>query len=577
LSLTRLLCLSVSVMLVLLPVCAYASTQTVTSPWTIGQGGSDNAASKLQLVPLDAHINTNSATGTACPSTSWTLANTNTVLTATLTGSGTSGQCSRIVLEFDTSVIPNDAVISSVQLKFNVTSVTNARNCDYNAITATEPIKDTAAGLWTAIAGSSYVSNDSTCTTTGAKTVTLGSTANSDLTTKLASDNYFAVGIKFNSETRDGSAHTVSLASTESTNAQKPQLVVTFTSQHNKYIIGGSATETPETGFVSTNSATGTSCPSTSYTKTNTGTTDELKLGGSGASNSCERAYSQFDPSGVNSGYTTVHEVLIEINRQTQSNVNQNCDVVGLSSKPSGRTAAQVWSDASGGSVYLSNNAFCSETILTAGTDNVPARLILGSTANTEFSTEYANGYFAYAVKFNSETRDATTRTFGYQNVRATINQERLIIETTISKNVNETLSITGANTKSDSKSFNQALAIAGANTKADYKTFTEAITLAYAYAFGIHKTFTDAIGIVADNVIIKESIIMINEALQLFGQHGIEVSGGSGEPTDCSDETTGGVPCILGGIALMPIVFGMIIIMAIIFPVAAIRRRRRE
>jgi hypothetical protein len=122
--------------------------------------------------------------------------------------SSTNQPCARAFIEWDTSTIPDFSNILDVQLNYDVTSASGGRNCDINAMVNKPSGAATAYTLWTDIGdGNQYISNDSGCTTVSdGKVLNLGSLALTDLKNLLGS-NWFAIGIKYVSETRDASGH----------------------------------------------------------------------------------------------------------------------------------------------------------------------------------------------------------------------------------------------------------------------------------------------------------------------------------------------------------------------------------
>ena len=123
-------------------------------------------------------------------------------------GSTTGGElCVLQVFGFDVSDLPHDIDVTDVVLSYTVGAVTNGINCDYTPITTT-PSSASAASLFADIIdGTPYVNNDATCTTSGAKTEDLGTTADSDVESKINADGIFNVGIAYDNMVRDASAH----------------------------------------------------------------------------------------------------------------------------------------------------------------------------------------------------------------------------------------------------------------------------------------------------------------------------------------------------------------------------------
>ena len=157
---------------------------------------------------LDMYIATNVAAGAACPSASWTKVNT-TIVNTEAASDGAGGDCSRGYFEWDISSIPDNAVVSDTDFKFDVQSVASARNCDYMEIN-NKASTTSAANVWTDIGdGTVFVNNDATCTTAGNdKLIDLGASADTDVMAHLSSAlDWWAVGTKLESESRDASSH----------------------------------------------------------------------------------------------------------------------------------------------------------------------------------------------------------------------------------------------------------------------------------------------------------------------------------------------------------------------------------
>ena len=139
---------------------------------------------------------------------------------ARASSSATHFSCHRGSFTWDTSSIPDTATIDDVDIRYDITTASNARNCSIYQI-STDPTTLTvnnafnggstadATTLWNDIGdGNVYISNDSACTSVGNdKLLDLGNDANTDLQNLLASD-WFAIGVKTHDETRDSSHHT---------------------------------------------------------------------------------------------------------------------------------------------------------------------------------------------------------------------------------------------------------------------------------------------------------------------------------------------------------------------------------
>ncbi|WP_148550683.1 LamG domain-containing protein [Candidatus Nitrosotenuis cloacae] len=156
-------------------------------------------------------ITTSGATGTSCPTpTTKQSAVGSPLLRIRQSTSATSPACSRIATEWNISTIPDDAIIQDTRMRFDISAVAGGgRSVDINSMELS-PVTITSPGtIWTDIGnGTTFASNLLNSTTTGTdKTSDLGASADTDLQNNLVSD-WWAVGIKANSETRDGTLHT---------------------------------------------------------------------------------------------------------------------------------------------------------------------------------------------------------------------------------------------------------------------------------------------------------------------------------------------------------------------------------
>jgi len=178
----------------------------------------------------DGVLSDSSITGVACNTTVGTRNTSHANLNVIVRASGTNDSCYRTYIEYDVSSITDGSTITDTVFKFDLQIATNAINCDYKEMN-TKPSTATDQQVWDDIGdGTTFVSNDSTCTTTGDnKSLDLGSSADSDVATQLSSD-WWAFGIKANSETRDASTHTMTLGSEDDATATpKPTLEITYT------------------------------------------------------------------------------------------------------------------------------------------------------------------------------------------------------------------------------------------------------------------------------------------------------------------------------------------------------------
>lgn len=177
----------------------------------------------------DGFVFTDNTSGTACSTTASDINDSLSALLLLVSDSSSSSTCRRAFVEWDITIIPNDATISNVVFKFEVDNDSGARNCTYTPIATQPNSAPTAQTLWDDIGdGTPYVSDDSTCTTVGTnKSVDLGSSADSAVQSALTSD-WWAIGIKIHNEVRDGSSHNVSLVSEDGLGTPDPTLEVTY-------------------------------------------------------------------------------------------------------------------------------------------------------------------------------------------------------------------------------------------------------------------------------------------------------------------------------------------------------------
>lgn len=171
--------------------------------------------------------------GTSCGTVADSIATAGGTIPVFIPDADISDKCSRIFVEWPTSAIVDGAVISQVDFIFDVDFTSAPLNCDYMPMQFQPSIQEKNS-LWKDIGnGTAYVANNTVCKTAGNSiSVTLGSSANTDLQNLLTSD-YFSVGVKFNSETRDSTnAHDVDFLPEEGTTpTPKPTLQVTYTAE----------------------------------------------------------------------------------------------------------------------------------------------------------------------------------------------------------------------------------------------------------------------------------------------------------------------------------------------------------
>lgn len=176
----------------------------------------------------DGHIGNDNG-GATCLETTFGRDTTSATMQAVVSVSGSSN-CNRAYTEWDITSIPDGSDVTNTVFKFEITTTTNPRNCDYKQMSS-RPSVSTASTVWFDIAdGTTYVSNNSECTTTGTnKQLDLGTSADTDMKGQLSA-NWFAVGIKFLDETRDTLGHTVAFKTEEGVSpTPAPTLEVTYT------------------------------------------------------------------------------------------------------------------------------------------------------------------------------------------------------------------------------------------------------------------------------------------------------------------------------------------------------------
>lgn len=141
-----------------------------------------------------------------------------------------TNDCSRAYVEFDTTIIPDYAVITDTDLVFQETGQVNmaAKTCSFYSL-ENKPSSSSAATVFTdAGSGTLFVTGSTSCqTVTTNITVDLGSNADTNLQSHLV-DNFFGVGIKHDTETATTDSR-FNLATEEDAGATpKPTLNVTW-------------------------------------------------------------------------------------------------------------------------------------------------------------------------------------------------------------------------------------------------------------------------------------------------------------------------------------------------------------
>lgn len=153
-------------------------------------------------------VDTIAGAGVSCPTSYESTYGTAGYVQKGSTGAG--DQCVRTSFEFDLTNVPKLATITDTSIDFTISEQFNTINCSYLAM-ASQPSTLSQSDLWADIGdGTTFVSNDTTCLTNGAKTLDLGASADSDLQTAIDSSiNWWALGVKTHDEVRDGTTHSV--------------------------------------------------------------------------------------------------------------------------------------------------------------------------------------------------------------------------------------------------------------------------------------------------------------------------------------------------------------------------------
>ena len=152
-------------------------------------------------------VNTSNSIAASCAAGSSTNGNTFDVYKG---NSGVNDKCNVGVPRWDITTIPDTATVSDITIGFGISSVLNmgSLSCTYKQMT-NDPNSASAATLFTDANDGTTYATDTGCRTTGAgKTISLSSTARTDLQTILSGGtNWLSYGIAFDSMTRDASAH----------------------------------------------------------------------------------------------------------------------------------------------------------------------------------------------------------------------------------------------------------------------------------------------------------------------------------------------------------------------------------
>ena len=145
-------------------------------------------------------------TGSVCAGNSLSL-NTDFRIDKQSSNSNINTNCIISAQKFDVTSLPDAIVITDAQISYTVTGVNGVgENCEWTSL-ENDPDTLTAQQLWNDITGDDGTTtvflNENSCTTTGSKTVTLGSSVYADIANEVSTgDNEWAVGIKHASMTR---------------------------------------------------------------------------------------------------------------------------------------------------------------------------------------------------------------------------------------------------------------------------------------------------------------------------------------------------------------------------------------
>lgn len=172
-----------------------------------------------------AHVTTNAATGSACPTGSYTKGITVAVKRG---ADSVSDTCFVVTFTWDISTISAFATITDTLYRVDVSAGTNPSNCDIVKIT-NNPATATGPTLWDDVVGNisdvDYLTDQSYCVTVANDYVLdLGTDADSAVQDNL-DDSWFAIGVRQNVMTRGSVVH----SSTFSTAAAN-ELQITYTS-----------------------------------------------------------------------------------------------------------------------------------------------------------------------------------------------------------------------------------------------------------------------------------------------------------------------------------------------------------
>lgn len=138
--------------------------------------------------------------------------------------------CTRGYVQFDTSSILNNAIITNSSFQFDIGSVTSPRNWDIHHMVAQPSTESTVNKFLDAANGTTYVNTDVVLTAGDNKDVDLGATADSDIQSRLV-ERWFAIGLVADSEAGAGTVTHQQQVTRSGTPV--PTLTVTYTASLN--------------------------------------------------------------------------------------------------------------------------------------------------------------------------------------------------------------------------------------------------------------------------------------------------------------------------------------------------------
>lgn len=531
------------------------------------------------MIAEDGQITTNSASGSSCPNTSYSKSISGTTIQIVKGNSLLSLSCSRAYVEFNTIFIPNDAVITAASLVLNVNTVTNSgAKCDITSVNDNNnrPVLATAGTVWSDIgSGTVYISNSATCQSTGSKTYTLTGQALTDIQNSLSTRNWFAVGIKFNSETRQALTNQTNDDSTESaTSGNRPSLSVTWTTLTTTMMItGNSASDITQDGYISTSSATGASCPSPS-SKNTADTILRAQKDTSASSGLCRRGFMEFNTTALSDNGITINEIaLIDDTNQALNIIN--CDVNPLTNKPSSTASAStLWTDIGDGTSYFSSDSNICGTAHGYYTKN---GFLFPTSAKTDLTSGLSVNWWGFGFKFTDETRDGTQKIFDLRSSDSSATQTaKLLVQYSLASAPSDTVLVSETRIDGIATSFSDLLSITENRLSNAGKVLDDVLILSEDNRlFDINKLLNDNVliseslthsfvKVLNDDIAITENLLMNGVLSVAFSDFVILM-----DNLETSQEN-GGIDWGLftGLFVLVP--------MIILLPIIAIRRRRR-